>query len=141
MVANKNNKIMIFVYGSLKQNFHNHPSMENIRATFIGNCCTMFPIYDMISMNDSYPAVINGNYNISGELYEINERDIEKLDSLEGYPNFYDRILTKVVLDNGVIYYPFLYILSETFINNEKNYFEKKYSKRIETNDNIKTWI
>lgn len=141
MVANKNNKIMIFVYGSLKQNFHNHSLMENISATFIGNCCTVFPIYDMISMNDSYPAVINGNFYISGELYEINEKDIEKLDSLEGYPNFYDRILTKVVLDNGLIYYPFLYILSETFIKNERSHFEKKYSKRIETNDNIKTWI
>lgn len=141
MVANKNNKTMIFVYGSLKQNFHNHSLMENIRATFIGNCCTVFPIYDMISMNDSYPAVINGNFYISGELYEINEKDIEKLDNLEGYPNFYDRILTKVVLENGLIYCPFLYILSETFIKNERSHFEKKYSKRIETNDNIKTWI
>lgn len=141
MVANKNEKALIFVYGSLKQGFHNHSLMKNIRATFIGNCCTVFPIYDMISMNDSYPAVINGNFYISGELYEINEKDIEKLDNLEGYPNFYDRILTKVVLENGLIYYPFLYILSETFIKNERSHFEKKYSKRIETNDNIKTWI
>ena len=41
----------------------------------------------------SYPAVImGGTDSITGELYRVNDEGFLRLDHLEGYPSFYDRI-------------------------------------------------
>jgi len=39
-------------------------------------------------------------YIVEGVLYEIQNEDLENLDSYEGYPNHYSRIEVKVILDN-----------------------------------------
>lgn len=133
-------KINVFVYGSLKQGFHNHIWMEEIGAKYLGKCSTE-KIFDMISMYDSYPGLINGEYGIIGELYEIDSMDIYHLDTLEGYPNYYDRKVINVKMDNGVEYKAICYILSdEEQSHNLDYYLQNQYTNRIDVSNGYKTW-
>ena len=134
-------KINVFVYGSLKQGFHNHIWMEEIGAKYLGKCSTE-KIFDMISMYDSYPGLINGEYGIIGELYEIDSMDIYHLDTLEGYPNYYDRKVINVKMDNGVEYKAICYILSdeEQQSRNLDYYLQNQYTNRIDVSNGYKTW-
>lgn len=134
-------KINVFVYGSLKQGFHNHIWMEEIGAKYIGKCSTE-KIFDMISMYDSYPGLINGEYGINGELYEIDSMDIYHLDRLEGYPNYYDRKVINVKMDNGVEYKAICYILSNE-VQQSRNldyYLQNQHTDRIDVSNGYKTW-
>lgn len=133
-------KINVFVYGSLKQGFHNHGWMEEIGAKYLGKCSTE-KIFDMISMYDSYPGLINGEYGIIGELYEIDSMDIYHLDRLECYPNYYDREIIHVKLDKGTEYQAICYILSEE--TQQDVNFEYSYNPntdRIDVSNGYKTW-
>jgi gamma-glutamylcyclotransferase (GGCT)/AIG2-like uncharacterized protein YtfP len=134
-------KINVFVYGSLKQGFHNHGWMEEIGAKYLGKCSTE-KIFDMISMYDSYPGLINGEYGIIGELYEIDSMDIYHLDRLEGYPNYYDRQVINVNMDNGVEYKAICYILSDEVqqSNNLDYYLQNQHTDRIDVSNGYKTW-
>jgi gamma-glutamylcyclotransferase (GGCT)/AIG2-like uncharacterized protein YtfP len=82
--------IRLFVYGSLKQGFHNASYLES--ACFLGEHSTgpEFSMYDF----GTYPAVCaSGTTRIIGELYEINEQHLASTDRLEWYPDFYRRVL------------------------------------------------
>lgn len=135
-------KINVFVYGSLKQGFHNYGWMEEIGAKYLGKCSTE-KIFDMISMYDSYPGLINGKYGIIGELYEIDSMDIYHLDRLEGYPNYYDRQIIYVNMVNGVGYKAFCYILSDE-VQQSRNldyYLQNQYTDRIVVSNDYKVWV
>ena len=76
----------VFVYGSLKRGFHNNPVLDGarfIRADKVRG----YLLHDL----GSYPAAVPciGDSEIHGELYEVD--NLARLDSLEGYPSFYDR--------------------------------------------------
>lgn len=88
---------LVFVYGTLKINQPNYYLMldqANGASRFIGNGTT----------NDKYPLVIGTRYNIpflvdlknvglnvNGEIFEVNEKMLARLDELEGHPHFYVR--------------------------------------------------
>lgn len=38
---------------------------------------------------------------ISGELYEVDDQTLDKLDALEGHPNWYKREQVEICLDNN----------------------------------------
>ena len=81
--------IKVFVYGSLKRNFFNHNRYLK-GSKFLGEYVTP-PKYTMVDMG-YYPGVIReGHTPIKGEVYEVGEDIIERLDELEGHPNFYER--------------------------------------------------
>lgn len=79
----------VFVYGSLKQGYHNHPH-------FLGNSELMAqhttePKYTLHNLG-AFPAVtLNGNTAIVGEVYDVDDETFRRLDRLEGYPHFYNR--------------------------------------------------
>ena len=78
----------VFVYGSLKNGFHNHKVMKD--SQFIGIATTKEK-YDMFSYS-SFPAVIpNGDYHIKGEIYYVDDETLKELDRLEGNGSFYKR--------------------------------------------------
>jgi gamma-glutamylcyclotransferase (GGCT)/AIG2-like uncharacterized protein YtfP len=77
----------VFVYGSLKKNFHNNDLLSN--AEFIGNGVTDSK-YFMINLGN-FPGVISGFSKISGEVYKINFEILQDLDILEGNGDFYQR--------------------------------------------------
>jgi gamma-glutamylcyclotransferase (GGCT)/AIG2-like uncharacterized protein YtfP len=81
---------LVFVYGSLKRGFYNHYVLEKSSAKYRGPFKTKAE-YTMLNLG-SFPGVVqSGSTRITGEVYEVDT--LEYLDHLEGYPNFYDRIL------------------------------------------------
>ena len=77
----------VFVYGSLKKGFGNHPLLDG--AEFLGN--GVIKGFDMYSLG-AFPAIVPSEKGIiHGELYDVSPDIFQNLDWLEGYPDFYDR--------------------------------------------------
>ena len=78
----------VFVYGSLKMGLSNHRLLRGSR--FIDFAKTD-PEYTMISFGH-FPAVMRGGTTaIHGEVYEVDDETLARLDQLEGHPHFYRR--------------------------------------------------
>lgn len=104
-------KILVFVYGTLKNGQPNHfwlQDHKNGASTFLANGKT----------NDRYPLIIGTRYNIpflldvpntgrgiNGEIYQIDESMLKNLDVLEGHPNYYLRKQINITDDNGYSYF------------------------------------
>lgn len=87
----------VFVYGTLKRNEPNHhwlTETKNGTGTFVGEAKTA----------NKYPLIIGTKYNIpfllfkpgvghnvSGEVYEVDDKMLSNLDILEDHPNYYIR--------------------------------------------------
>lgn len=101
----------IFVYGSLKRNFRNHPLLAG--TTFLGRAVTTTPNYIMSSAGGfpvaHYAPKTKWGY-ICGEVYEVNQDTLLRVDSLEGHPNWYRRHTVSVVTDSGVIENAIMYV-------------------------------
>ena len=85
----------IFVYGTLLKGDYNHVLLGN--STFIGTGRTT-PNFNLVDLG-SFPGLINGNGIVTGEVYEVNEDTLARLDRLEGHPGFYNR--TPITLEDG----------------------------------------
>lgn len=103
-----NNKLIrVFVYGTLKRGQPNYKWLtdsSNGSATFIssGTTSVRFPL--VIGTRYNIPFLLNrpgtGNL-IAGEVYEIDEPMLSRLDVLEGYPEFYHRDEYDIQTDDG----------------------------------------
>jgi len=84
-----NNKL-ILVYGSLRQGMGNHGLLAD--SEFLGE----YNFEDNYVMLDwgGFPALTPSEeiYPIVGEVYKVDEATYRRVEMLEGYPNFYDRI-------------------------------------------------
>jgi len=84
----------IFVYGTLKKEYHNHSMIE--KETFISRgLLSKENRFKMVSMG-SFPAIIptalaNEAQDIEGEIWEISDQTFKSVDTLEGFPTFYWR--------------------------------------------------
>lgn len=96
MMNSNDNNINVAVYGSLRNGMHNHYFMNN--ASYIGIEKKNVK-FEMLSLG-SFPALIPSNNEnlITFELYKVNSDDFNKIETLEGYPSFYNR--TKIKLNN-----------------------------------------
>lgn len=89
--------MLVFVYGSLRNGFHNHVYLKD--AEFIGNFQTLEKFYMYSYRSYSYPYIIREKLEnsifdpvqIKGEVYKIDETILKRLDILEGNPDFYKR--------------------------------------------------
>ena len=107
------NKYKVFVYGSLKNGYGNHSLLNG--SEFI-NIATTVDKFIMIDLG-AFPAVIDfGNDNdrntISGELYLVNDTVLERLDQLEGHPDWYQRRVVNIN-NNGDNENAYMYIMQE----------------------------
>lgn len=102
----------VFVYGTLKRGFRNHRFLE--RATFLGEAYTVAR-YHMLDghfpvLRDTGP----GRMQIAGELYDVDERTLVKLDDLEDVASgMYQRIESEIALSgepDGTCSRAFVYI-------------------------------
>lgn len=83
----------VFVYGTLKYGESNSYILRN--SIFVGTFKTD-PKYNLHDLGP-FPAVVpDGNVSVIGEVYLVDNDTMEKLDFLEGYPDFYDKELTSV---------------------------------------------
>ena len=113
--------IRVFVYGSLLNGLGNHYILGN--STFLGRGVTDYPEYRMVSLG-LFPGVIHTDraqgetYCIEGELYEVTEAVLERLDYLEGHPDFYNRRLTSVyVPETEEVHTAWIYLLTEDYLD------------------------
>ena len=98
----------VFVYGTLKKDRGNHRTMDRARGRFIGEWKTD-PVWTMYHLG-GFPAIVpDGHTSIKGEVYEVDS--LEPLDALEGYPNFYNRVLIDTQYGPAWVYF----IPSESF--------------------------
>ncbi|XP_060557863.1 putative gamma-glutamylcyclotransferase CG2811 [Ruditapes philippinarum] len=95
---------LIFVYGTLKTGEPNYNLMKDETS---GVCRRLGTVYT----KEKYPLVVASRYNVpfllytpgtghnvQGELYEVDDAQLKRLDKLENHPNLYvrkDVILTK----------------------------------------------
>jgi len=99
----------VFVYGSLKKGYSNSNLLND--QEYLGEFKTLDK-YSMVSLG-TFPGVFlnGGSSQIQGELYEVSQACMDSLDQLEGYPNFYDRVLVQIENSQGDIYVAWIYYL------------------------------
>ena len=83
----------VFVYGTLKSGESNNPIMIGCGADFLTRARTLEPrklvIHGLPYLN---PPEIEGGVCVEGEIWEIPETMIWRLDQLEGHPAWYKRV-------------------------------------------------
>lgn len=94
------NAHLVFVYGSLKAGFYNHPCLTECGAESLGAARTV-ERYSMVK-GPAYPFLIHardmgGNALIAGEVYRVDDECLARLDRLESHPRFYKRELVGIV--------------------------------------------
>lgn len=70
----------LFVYGSLRRGRENHDELEG--AVYVGPARTE-PRYRLVQQ-EGYRALVDGERTIEGELYDIDEEVMSRLDAFEG---------------------------------------------------------
>lgn len=113
----------VFIYGTLKSGMKNHSVLKTFECEKICDAITV-ETYPMFQLSDPFPYVANKpgiGYNIIGELYEINDKFINRLDSFEGVPHLYVRGKINVSKIGQKSYEE----VNVYFIANEPKYLEK----------------
>lgn len=88
----------VFVYGTLKRGERHHHLLASARFVGRGRTAPRFGLVDM----GGYPAMVEGGRTaVEGEIWEVDDRTLEKLDALEEHPRFYRRIRLELS-DGGV---------------------------------------
>ena len=111
---------LVFVYGSLKKEYHNHLLLE--KSKYLGQYSTN-PEFSMYDLGD-FPAItLMGNTKIYGEVYLVDEETFKRLDKLEGYPRFYNRKVIDVYpVDGSESTKAWVYFINPEDINLEEDY-------------------
>jgi len=80
---------LVFVYGTLKRGFYNSPILEESELLTVTR--TKDSKYEMVSIMNLFPAVIPGEFRISGEVYRISGMALWQLDMIEDHGDLYER--------------------------------------------------
>lgn len=88
----------VFVYGSLKRGYHNNVLLRESR--FIGERITQDETWIMRSLG-GFPGVVKEYHgalsaSIFGDLYEVDDITLARLDRLESNGHFYNRELVRL---------------------------------------------
>lgn len=89
----------VFVYGTLKRGYGKHVLINNSKVISLKANAPGINLYS----SGSIPFAARGNGTAIGELYEVDDIVLAKLDNLEGHPVFYKREKTKVQIDSGEV--------------------------------------
>lgn len=105
----------VFVYGTLRQGEVNHSLLKQAKC-LARQAWTNGVLYDTTC---GYPAMVRDNEErVYGEVYEISEDQLRRLDELEGYTgnqteDLYDRVIQTIFTDHGC-YDAYVYIFEPT---------------------------
>jgi len=131
---------LVFVYGTLRRNERNHHLIDG--ATRIAEQAWTNGI--LYNTGNGYPILKNTNDTdvAYGELYEVSESQLAKLDELEGYHgegenNFYDRVV-KTIFTDKEIYHAFVYVMTEQqtqMLHEKVEYRDWKVQRFIKQNN------
>ena len=98
----------IAVYGTLREGFGNNRLMQG--SKLIGTGLTVHS-HSMYASGIPYVVENGGQSRIKVEVYEVSDRDLPSIDSLEGHPRWYQRRETPVELENGEVVDAWLYFM------------------------------
>jgi len=99
----------IFVYGTLKGRVDEFGAGEN-KPKFLGEA--RIEGWDMYRVS-SFPAIVKGEGTVYGELWEVDESTLRKLDHYEGVPELYTRQQVNVLTKDGKVTKAWVYVASE----------------------------
>lgn len=92
----------VFVYGSLKEGFHNHCVIKDSGGKLLAKDYRLDG-FSMFSLR-AFPAIVPNHVDsVYGEIYEVD--DLEYTDYLEGYPHFYDRKEVETEFGKAWVYF------------------------------------
>ena len=91
---------LVAVYGTLRKGMGNHCLLS--RAEFLGSQRTD-PIWEMYA--SGCPVIVKGKSSILIEVYKVSKNNLNSLDRLEGYPDFYNRKIVKTNWGDAWIYF------------------------------------
>ena len=90
----------IFVYGTLRQGFGNYERFLT-DSKFVGNAQTVNN-YTMFKSGIPFVNPNIASYPIVGEVYDVTDEVLARLDRLEGHPDWYYRkVIPVVILDTA----------------------------------------
>ena len=97
----------VFVYGSLLRGLHNHHLLRSARRVKAPTC-TASSEFVLLDSREGYPFAVSGERaregdarsRLVGEVYEVSDAELERLDELENHPNWYLRTLQPVEDDD-----------------------------------------
>ncbi|XP_073986174.1 putative gamma-glutamylcyclotransferase CG2811 isoform X2 [Rhodnius prolixus] len=97
----------LFVYGTLKKGEPNHHWLrpQNGFAKFVDNGTTVKKYPLIIATKYNIPFLIDApgqGYKVFGEVYEIDEKMLHNIDSLEDHPHFYVRRLEDIYINESI---------------------------------------
>ena len=97
---------LVFVYGTLRSGHSNHHLLKDAYSYGTGVTVEKFAMY----LVSGYPYVTSTEprYQITGELYDIYDSTLEKLDQIEGHPRHHVRKITSILV-NGEKYGAWMY--------------------------------
>lgn len=103
-------KHILFAYGTLKRTFHNHYLLEKAEYLGTGYTRSKYALYA-----SGIPFVVKNEEisHIHGELYQIDEITLKKLDRLEGHPDWYCRERVEIVSAAGQILSAWMYFFPQ----------------------------
>ena len=113
----------VFVYGTLMRQSSNHRHYLE-ESIFLGiGLIQGYALYDL----GSYPGIIPlENENTKGDVFEVDDSTMERLDKLEGEVFLYTRELVKVRLHNEVVEEAWVYIWNGSVSTKIKLDFEQQ---------------
>lgn len=126
--------MLIFAYGTLMSGLPNHKVMSE--PEFKGIAVTAEK-YSLFAKGVPY-AQKNPQYQIYGELYELNNLDRSRVDSLEGHPVHWIREKIDVINDEGEKIKAYMYFNENSPLNvheitsgNYRDYVNKIYTNQV----------
>jgi gamma-glutamylcyclotransferase (GGCT)/AIG2-like uncharacterized protein YtfP len=93
----------VFVYGTLKRGHYGDYMFKT--SEYVGEAYTLDK-FDMTHKDHGFPRTKKNEKgsHIVGQVFKVTEQSIlDSLDTYEGYPSFYDRIVTPVKFKDGEI--------------------------------------
>ncbi|AUS01850.1 AIG2-like gamma-glutamyl cyclotransferase [Vibrio phage 1.293.O._10N.261.52.E1] len=92
---------LVAVYGSLRMGMGNHRVIEGAELKGTGEVTG----WDLFSLG-AYPFILQGDNSLVVEVYEVDsEARQQRLDMLEGYPSYYDRVKIDTEFGEAWIYF------------------------------------
>jgi gamma-glutamylcyclotransferase (GGCT)/AIG2-like uncharacterized protein YtfP len=79
----------VFVYGTLRRGEANHGRLAGARYVCRAATAARYELLDL----GAFPALTTGGRTaVVGEVYEVDQATLDRLDLLEGHPGFYRRV-------------------------------------------------
>lgn len=94
----------LFVYGTLRKGRYNYDIYLKDNSKFLQEAYVKGTLYSL--KGKVYPAIVEGDDMILGELFDVDQETFDRMDAMEGYvpgrfENEYDKVDTDILDEKG----------------------------------------